>query len=297
MCGRSWARVSGGLHASRGRAAARWGVGAWRFGRAFSDHHAGGLAPCAATPNREPADGTGATFARLGMRRAACGEQSLARTSSPQPAVPGRSEPTQTVEATASDAHFSLRSAALTPRCLTFNVRRMRASFPNCMKRRIFITALFAACLPLTTHAEVWPPLDDYVDSCVLIVQCKSERYKDGLRYKVTEVWKGVYTPELFYGEPEEGYLYANGWHGNTSGTEGAQTIFFFTPYSPKWAGGKLVGHSTAFPIADGKLIYAATGNPGEPKEFTLDEFRAVITKRVRSTYASEVRKKILQEK
>lgn len=128
--------------------------------------------------------------------------------------------------------------------------------------------------------------MDNYVDSCVLIVLCQTESFKDGFRYKIEETWKGVYSPKLFEYEPDEGYLYTGAWHGNENQKEGTRTVFFFT--ATKRTKGKFVDHSTAFQIKDGKLTYASTGDPGVPKDYTVAEFRKTILERVRRKFAAE---------
>ena len=162
------------------------------------------------------------------------------------------------------------------------------------MRRSAFCTSLFCSILSVSTRSESWPTLAYYVDSCVLIVLCRTERYEDGFRYKLEETWKGVYTPDLFYHKPDEGYLYTGSWHGNEKQKEGLQTVFFFTSSNhPAWTKGKLLDHSTSFQITDGKLTYASTGDFGIRREYTLPEFRKVITDRVRELFASDLQNRI----
>lgn len=166
------------------------------------------------------------------------------------------------------------------------------------MKRRHFVSILVAAALPRAASAEVWPTLNNYVDQCVLIVLCRTEPFKDGFRYKIEETWKGVYSPELFYYKPDEGYLYAGSWHGNEGQKGGARTVFFFTASnSPDWAKGKLVDHSTSFQIKDGKLTYALTGDWGVPKDYTVEEFRKAILERGRRKLSAKPRLQIQDKK
>src|SRR5262245_10515279 len=104
-------------------------------------------------------------------------------------------------------------------------------------------------------RAEYWPSLEQYVSSCVLIVHCRTESQGKEVRYKVIETWKGVYSTDLFYHKPPEGYLYTGTWHGNESPADGREVVFFFTAHNhPLWTKGLLLDHSTTFTIADGKL-------------------------------------------
>ena len=162
------------------------------------------------------------------------------------------------------------------------------------MKHLTKLLAISFSFIVGLASGETWPTLHQYVDSSVLIVLCRTERSKDGFRYKVEETWKGVYTPALFYHTPEEGYLYTGSWHGNEGQKEGVQTVFFFTAGNhPSWTNGKLLEHSTSFRVADGKLIYASTSDSGIRKEYTLTDFRKAITERVRQNFADELEKRI----
>lgn len=161
------------------------------------------------------------------------------------------------------------------------------------MRFPALVSLLFCWLLATPSRAEFWPTLPQYVDQCVLIVLCKTEGYEGGYRHKVEETWKGVYSPELFYHKPDEGYLYTGSWHGNEDQKEGGMTVFFFTPNSPTWTKGKLLDHSTAFQIKDGKLTYAATGGTWVAKEYAVPDFRKEITERVRQTFAAELENRI----
>jgi len=138
------------------------------------------------------------------------------------------------------------------------------------------LTTISILLIATASYAELWLPLEKYVETCSLIVLCKTELKGDKVQYKVIETWKGEYSPELFYYTPPEGYLFTNTWHGAESPSGGKEIIFFFTNNNqPNWADGKLVSHSTAFSITDGKLIYASTSM--ERKEYSLEEFKDAI--------------------
>ena len=129
-----------------------------------------------------------------------------------------------------------------------------------------------------TILAEDWPTLDECVKLCVLIVKCKTEMEKDLIKYRVLETWKGNYSPDLFYHRPPEGYLYNNTWHGNENPKEGQEIIFFFEVdnQSSSTEKEKLFFHSTAFPIKEGKIIYAST-NIMMRKEYKVEAFKKEI--------------------
>src|SRR5262249_4550328 len=113
--------------------------------------------------------------------------------------------------------------------------------------------------IPVRGLAEAWPSLEDYVDECVLIAKCKTEK-KAKFQYRVLETWKGKFSPDLFlfYDTPPEGCLFAHQNHGNDRPRNGREVIFFFTRRNqPVFAEGKLEHHSTCFNIEDCKVIYA----------------------------------------
>lgn len=143
--------------------------------------------------------------------------------------------------------------------------------------KRLLAIGIIVALLCDVAHAETWPSLETYVKWCVLIVKCKTEVEGNEVKYKVVEVWKGKYSPDLFYHRPPDGYIYTGTWHGNDAPTDGREVIFFFTNNNhPSWTRGKLLDHSTSFLVKDGKLIYAST-NFGLRKEYTVEEFKKAI--------------------
>jgi len=148
------------------------------------------------------------------------------------------------------------------------------------LMKNIIIMLVVATAMAVIVPARVLaedslPSLEDYVDKCVLIVKCKTED-QGKLRFKVLETWKGKYSPDLFYDNPPQGYLYAGFGHGNDSPVDGREVIFFFTARNqPDFAKGKLVVHSTCFNVNDGKLGYASNTDPGvDPDEYTVYAFK-----------------------
>lgn len=161
------------------------------------------------------------------------------------------------------------------------------------MKPMLLPAVVVASLFTSPVRAEAWLSLSQYVDSCVLIVVCRAEPHKEGLRYKVEETWKGVYTPELFYHEPEEGYLITNAWHGNEDRKAGDRIILFFTAENqPPWSKGKLTHHSTAFPLQDDKLVYGSTSDKYR-KQYSLADFRSAVGAQVRRRFAADVKQRI----
>ena len=151
----------------------------------------------------------------------------------------------------------------------------------NRISRTTFsVAVLLSGCLFVqAAHAELWPTLEKYVDQCVLIVKCKTDM-QNVFRYKVLETWKGKYSPDLFDKQPPNGYIFADGGHGNDNPKAGRELVFFFTMHNQP-SSGKLQSHSTAFPIEDGKIVYASTNN-NLRKEYTVKDFKAAISKIVR---------------
>jgi hypothetical protein len=79
----------------------------------------------------------------------------------------------------------------------------------------------------------------------------------------------------LFVVPPPDGFIIADESHGNMSPVGGREAIFFYTLHNQPESG-KLQTHSTAFPITDGKSVYAST-NRNLRKEYTVADFRAAI--------------------
>lgn len=142
----------------------------------------------------------------------------------------------------------------------------------------ILIVTIAATITPAFAWAEQWPSLEQYVEECVLIVKCKTEK-KAKFQYRVLETWKGNFNPDqfLFYDTPPEGCLFAHQNHGNDRPRNGREVIFFFTMRNqPVFAKGKLEHHSTCFNIEDGKVLYAENSDFDE-MEYTVDEFKSAI--------------------
>ncbi len=153
-----------------------------------------------------------------------------------------------------------------------------------------------AICSTSPALAELWPTFEKYVGDSALIVHCRTEIKNERVRFKIIETWKGVYSPELFYYTPEEGYLYTGYWHGNESPKDAGEVIFFFTIRNqPRWTEGKLLDHSTAFVVTNGKLIWASTADFGR-QEYTLAEFRVKVLNQARLNFAAATKAKILEE-
>lgn len=144
----------------------------------------------------------------------------------------------------------------------------------------IVIAMAVMAFTPAVGMSESWPSLEKYVEECVLIVKCKTEK-KAKFQYRILETWKGEYNPDqfLFYDTPPEGCIYAHQNQGNDRPRNGREVIFFFTTRNqPVFAKGKLEHHSTCFNIEDGKVIYAENSDFDEnEKEYTVEEFKKAI--------------------
>jgi hypothetical protein len=144
--------------------------------------------------------------------------------------------------------------------------------------KKNFIAVSMAVLLSSAALAETWLPLDTYVRLCVLIVKCKTEVKDEKVQYKVDDVWKGKYSPDMFYHRPPDGYLYTSTWHGNDKPTDGREVIFFFTNDNhPSWTKGKILDHSTSFVVSDGKVVYASTADDDLRKEYSVVEFKNAI--------------------
>jgi hypothetical protein len=79
----------------------------------------------------------------------------------------------------------------------------------------------------------------------------------------------------LFAPPPPDGFIIADDAHGNANPVGGREVIFFYTRQNQPESG-MLEAHSTAFPITNGKVIYAPT-NENLRKEYAVDDFRLVV--------------------
>ena len=144
------------------------------------------------------------------------------------------------------------------------------------MSRHLAAAALFAALLLASdARAEHWPTLDQYVSGCVLIVLAETHAEPGGaLSFEVLETWRGHYSPGHFaYPRPDGRFTASQGEHG-VDVVDGQQIVFFFTSHNQP-VPGKLASHSTAFPVVDGKLVWASTSM--DRREYSLPEFKKAV--------------------
>jgi hypothetical protein len=151
--------------------------------------------------------------------------------------------------------------------------------------KRCSLLILFAALLTgsaFTAHAEDWPSLEQFASNCVLVVKARQAgdfSTNDGsiLSFEVIETWKGRFDPRDFTELTPQGYIRAaQGEHG-VHVIAGQEIIFFFTRHNQPPS--KLRSHNAAFPIQNGRVVYASTGNPGVRQEMSLDEFKQFFEK------------------
>jgi hypothetical protein len=147
-------------------------------------------------------------------------------------------------------------------------------------------TLAIVATVASIASAESWPPLDFYARECVLVVHVQqvgehSVDRRAPIMLKVIETWVGEFDPDDFL-HTRNGLIVAHyGEHGMTL-EPGQEAIVFYTRSNQP--PDKIRDHSTAFPIVDGTVIYAITGNgPEARKRFTLAEFRRRIEEARRS--------------
>jgi hypothetical protein len=138
------------------------------------------------------------------------------------------------------------------------------------------VLLLLAALRTRPADAEQWPTLEEFVEECVLIVRCRTDE-RDIRQHRVLETWKGQYSPELFVTPPPDGFVIADDAHGNANPVGGREIVFFYTRHNQP-ASGKLQSHSTALPIAGGKVIYAPTSDSLR-KEYSIGGFRVAVFK------------------
>lgn len=137
----------------------------------------------------------------------------------------------------------------------------------------MFLLLLLAAA----ARAELWGPLNDYVRSCPLIVRAKAVDVGKGeIRFRILESWRGAFDAAKFlpYRVTKRGeYLALPGEHG-VEVVAGQKIVFFFGPATD----GKFGPHSTAFPVVDGRVLYASTSDDDDLRRWwDVGEFEARI--------------------
>ncbi len=146
--------------------------------------------------------------------------------------------------------------------------------------QRLFLLICFTlGTLPQTASAETCPTLSEYVADCILIVKAKQigalpEIQDSNLTFKVIDTWKGTFDPHEFARITPEGYIIASQGEHGVHVEKDQEIIFFFTRHNQPT--NKISVHSTAFPIASGRLTYASTGLDLK-YEYTVENFRAAI--------------------
>jgi hypothetical protein len=133
---------------------------------------------------------------------------------------------------------------------------------------RSVIALLALLLLTPAVHAEIWAPLEDYVGLCAVIVKAKAvgDVGSNQQEFAIVEVWVGSRDDLLL--NDRGNYVTYKGEHG-AKAANGQEIVFFFGRERQR----KISRHSTAFPIVDGKLVYASTSD-FDVEEFTLADFK-----------------------
>jgi hypothetical protein len=144
---------------------------------------------------------------------------------------------------------------------------------------------LWFVTLASVARAEPWPTLDQYVSDCVLILRARAtpEVSANGQRtFEVIEAWVGEFRPSDFVDGVARGRTLRayDGEHG-VHVVAGQEIIFFYTRWNQPNEG--LRSHSTAFPVVDGKVIYASTSD-WDRQEMAVETFRRRIQAAVPAT-------------
>jgi len=136
--------------------------------------------------------------------------------------------------------------------------------------RRPRIAVLALLLLVPTVHAETWPPLEDYVGRCAVIVKAKAVgEGNDRQEFAIVEVWVG--SRDDIQLNDRGNYMAYKGEHG-AKAENGQELVFFFG----REREGKITHHGTALPITDGKLVYAPTSDM-YAEEFTVEDFKRKV--------------------
>lgn len=147
------------------------------------------------------------------------------------------------------------------------------------MRRHFLLICVMLGTLLRTASAETWPNLSEYVEDCILIVKAQQvgafpEVENGDLTFKVLETWKGLFDPHDLSCTTPDGFIIASQGEHGVKVARGQKIIFFFTRRNQPT--NKISGHSTAFPIASGRITYASTSWDLR-REYTVKEFHAAI--------------------
>jgi hypothetical protein len=142
---------------------------------------------------------------------------------------------------------------------------------------RPVVTAAFVVSLASSACAELW--LDAYVAGSVLIVKARDVAGPDShgvSTFEVLETWKGTFDPAAFAPGVAKGTSLRarQGEHGVRS-VRGQEIVLFYT--RDNQPDEKLHRHSTALPITDGRIVYAAT-NADLREEMPVEAFEKRVT-------------------
>jgi hypothetical protein len=138
--------------------------------------------------------------------------------------------------------------------------------------KRLLLAILAVLVLAPAARAELWAPLEDFVGKCVVIVKAKAVGESgDWRELAVVEVWIG--SRDAIQLNDRGNYMSLKGEAGVNVET-GQEIVIFFARDSER--GGKLTRHGAAFPIVDGKLVYASTSDDYRA-EYTVADFKRTV--------------------
>ena len=125
-------------------------------------------------------------------------------------------------------------------------------------------------------HAEAWPTLQQYVAKCILVVQARVvSQDSDAVVFEVEESWTGHFDPRDHDNATSDGKIALHLEHGLVDVHDGQTIVLFFTA-DDRRPGEKISRHSTAFPVRDGKIVYASTSSDLW-QEFSLPDFKKAV--------------------
>jgi hypothetical protein len=147
-----------------------------------------------------------------------------------------------------------------------------------------FRFALLLAILSLLAQArgETVPPVEQVARRAVLILKCQAEIRNGKINYRVLESWKGRYRRELFYEQPQAGYLYRAGFDakGRSDVQDGQEVIFIYSNNAVSSEAehqGQILAHraDSILPSVRGKVIWVR--GELDTTVYTLEELKAAI--------------------
>jgi len=117
--------------------------------------------------------------------------------------------------------------------------------------------------------------LRERANTASVILLCRTEVKGKQVRFKLLEVWKGSFNPELLIEKPEPGYLeYTFPYQSNMK--YGSEVLVFYQKQRSQLKGKDILVPEKVYVFHDGKMD-VEIGQPSSVKQKTIDEIKALL--------------------